>query len=258
MQRSLFSYAGIIVGLILLIGIGYFVVRDLGLVTVQSSEDTAGLANLDADYIPVEEQGAENLTTPDLDRPYTAPDNLPEDIQQDSTQRVADAVEALKKDANNPAQWLTLAVYRKASADYDGAEEIWLYYTKRWPGDVTAWANLGDLYTNFKVDYPKAEENYKTAIRVNPSFIPGYRALHDLYRVKYKAETMLAAGVLKDGLTNNPGNFELLIVLSDYYIQKEMKAEAKAYLEQALAAAEPAGRGDMAPLIQAELDKLNQ
>jgi tetratricopeptide (TPR) repeat protein len=115
--------------------------------------------------------------------------------------------------AANPAQsdkWLQLAVYYKAAGDYALAEQVWLYLTKAAPTNYIAFADLGDLYNNFIVNYPKAETNYLEAIKLKPDNINTYVSLYMMYKYQYKTNTTAAADILAQGLKANPNNPDLL------------------------------------------------
>ena len=82
--------------------------------------------------------------------------------------------------------------------------------TKVAPTNYIAYGDLGDLYMNFDVNYPKAEANYKAAIAINPHVIDYYRDLYTLYTSFYKVGTGAAANILAQGLKANPNNPDLL------------------------------------------------
>ncbi len=106
--------------------------------------------------------------------------------------------------------WLQLGVDRKIGGDYAGAIAAWKYVATG-PSSISyiAYGNLGDLYMNFDVNYPKAESSYKAAIAANPSIIDYYNELYMLYRYKENNLTA-AANILAQGLKANPNNATLL------------------------------------------------
>lgn len=149
---------------------------------------------------------------PDLNRPYMPPANLPASVQAQSKQTVANAIQQLKIDPNHLAYWLELAIYRKGSADYVGAEEIWVYCTKVWPTDPTAYNNLADLYGNYLHDYPKAVANWNEVIKLQPKNVPAYLSLASLYNINMK-DRADAQATLQAGLKENPSNSDLQYAL---------------------------------------------
>ncbi len=118
----------------------------------------------------------------------------------------------LKKEPTRVDLWLSLGVYRKMGGDYTGAIAAWSYVAKAGPASINhvAYGNLGDLYMNFQVDYPKAEANYKAAIAIKPTFIDYYRSLFTLYTSFYKVGQGQANAIVAAGLKANPGNADLL------------------------------------------------
>ncbi len=152
-------------------------------------------------------------TAPNLDRPYTPPSNLPADIQEQSRKTVAAAITQLKIDPNHLAYWLELAIYRKSAADYVGAEEIWIYATKVWPTDFTAFENLGDLYAFHLKQPAKAVEYWNKAIPLDArSNVRIYLALATFQNINMK-DKAAAQATLQAGLKANPGNKDLQYAL---------------------------------------------
>lgn len=152
-------------------------------------------------------------TAPNLDRPYTPPSNLPASVQADSKKAVAEAVAQLKIDPNHLAYWLQLAVYRKGSGDFVGAEEVWLYCTKVWPTDPISFENLGDLYA-YSLNQPaKAVEYWNKAIPLDkPNSIRLYLALATFQDINMH-DKAAAQATLQAGLAAKPGNADLQYAL---------------------------------------------
>lgn len=108
--------------------------------------------------------------------------------------------------------WLKLGMYRKLAGDYAGAIAAWNYVAQAGPTTINfiAYGNLGDLYMNFDVNYPKAEANYLAAIKIKPIYIDYYRDLFMLYTSFYKTNQGQANAIVAEGLKSNPGNADLL------------------------------------------------
>ncbi len=115
------------------------------------------------------------------------------------------------------AAWLQVALLKKAIEDYEGSRDIWLYVTVARPAEATSFLNLGDLYTNYLKDYPKAEQNYQNAIKVEPKNAMGYLGLSDLYAFFYKEKAAQAEAVLKQGIAANPNDANLQKALVRLY-----------------------------------------
>ena len=150
---------------------------------------------------------------PNLDRPFTPRADLPESIQKEASDRVAAATQGLRENPDTLVLWLELAVYRKGANDLEGAEEIWLYATQKWPEDPVSYNNLADLYQNYLNDNGKAELDWRKRIGLTPQNAGGYRNLSDLYR--YKLNDMgRARTILEEGLEKNPNHPDLVNYLA--------------------------------------------
>lgn len=250
----------LVIGLALVALVGAFIYVDFfarSSAPATEGGDNAGSAGQAViERIPVDAETGEEIPHPDLDRLFTPLASAPADIQAEARARVAEAVAVLKENQGLISAWLILAAYRKNAEDYAGAEEIWLYVTKRWPEEPTAFANLGDLYANYLPKYPQAESYFRAAITLKPDTILYYRALSDLYRNRYKTDTTLALDVLKEGLTANPKDIDLLISIAYYYREKGDMTNARAYFEQALAQAKAVGDTYRAAIIEEEMQHL--
>jgi tetratricopeptide (TPR) repeat protein len=138
--------------------------------------------------------------------------DLPVDVQTILHSKIDAQYTILRKDPTRVDVWLQLGVNRKIGGDFAGAVEAWDYVTAVAPDAIraVAYGNLGDLYTYFLKDYPRAELNFKQAIALSPQKIDYYRTLYYLYRDVYKTNTTAASDILKQGLAANPGNTDLL------------------------------------------------
>jgi hypothetical protein len=152
-------------------------------------------------------------TAPDLKRPYTPASNLPASVQADSKKAVATAIQQLTIDPNHLAYWLQLAIYRKSSDDFVGAEEIWVYCTKVWPTDPVSYENLADLYAYHMQQPAKAVEYWNKAIPLDkPNSLRLYLALATYQDINMK-DKAAAQITLQAGLKANPGNKDLQYAL---------------------------------------------
>ena len=155
----------------------------------------------------------------------------------------------------DPDDWqslLRLGAIKKSIGDYQGAEQAWLRVGELRPGNSVSFNNLGDLYANFLKDYPKAEENYKIALEnsraeaINTTY---RRSLFEFY-LYYNQELDKAEALLLEGLTDQPENLDLLILLAAFYRDQGQKDKAIEYYQKALKV-NPADQS-----IKKELDKL--
>lgn len=243
---------------VLIAGLGYLIVRDLRLPARENPPAATSTPGSAGAVEGAGEEGAElsPIPIPDLDRPYVPPERLPEDVREEARVRVASTVSNLKENWQLYSRWLDLAAYRKNADDNEGAEEIWLYVAEVWPAEPVAFLNLADLYASTLKDYAKAEPYYRKVIALRPDYVPAYRALHDIYRLKWKTDTSAAEDVLLEGLRANPKNVDLMVPLALYYKEEDRYAEARAYLEESLAETEKAGKKELADAIRAEIATL--
>jgi hypothetical protein len=137
---------------------------------------------------------------------------LPADAQTALRTQEQTLITELKAAPTRTDLWLQLGVDRKIAGDYAGAIAAWNYVAAAGSNAVNyiAYGNLGDLYMNFDVNYPKAEASYKAAIAINPKVIDYYRNLYTLYTSFYKTGTSAAADIVAQGLKANPNNPDLL------------------------------------------------
>lgn len=171
-----------------------------------------GSAAGDASVTSVPDQS--NIPKPDLNRPYTPLSTLPANVQAESKQKVAEAITQIKIDPNHIAYWLQLAIYRKGANDFVGAEEVWLYCTKRWPTDFSAFENLGDLYAYYMHDNVKAVEYWNKAIAIAPTHTYTYANLATFQAINLK-DKAAAKATLEAGLRANPGDPNLQMALDN-------------------------------------------
>ncbi|HUD02776.1 MAG TPA: tetratricopeptide repeat protein [Candidatus Paceibacterota bacterium] len=149
---------------------------------------------------------------PSLTGSISISSTLPADVQTALRTQEQTLITELKAAPTRTDLWLELGVDRKIGGDYAGAIAAWNYVAAAGSNTVNyvADGNLGDLYMNFDVNYPKAEANYKAAIAIKPTVIDYYRDLYTLYTSFYKTGTSAAASIVAQGLKANPNNPDLL------------------------------------------------
>ncbi|MGC9602283.1 MAG: tetratricopeptide repeat protein [Minisyncoccia bacterium] len=150
------------------------------------------------------------IQAPNLDYTVAYSSSLPSDAVSALKTQIATLASELKKDPSQSDNWLQLAIDYKIAGDYDAAAAVWIYLTKVAPTSYIAYGDLGDLYMNFQINYPKAEANYLQAIALDPHVIDYYRDLYTLYTSFYKTNTTAAADIVTQGLKANPNNPDLL------------------------------------------------
>lgn len=176
----------------------------------------------------------ETLPLPNIDK-IVINANISDDKKQEYAGRMKDIVAAIRRGESLSQQLLELASYRKIVEDYAGAEEIWLYMTKQYPDDRSAYENLGNLYHFYQSNFPKAEMMMKKAIENEVAYPYSYINLFELYTLSYREKENLAVQVLLDGLNKTKDNPLITVTLAQYYLDKGKNAEAKTYFEKVLA-----------------------
>ncbi len=153
---------------------------------------------------------------PDLDREIIVKADLSEESKNRAISEIKIITATLKADYNKLEEWLNLGLWRKTIGDYEGAAEAWKFITIIRPNDPVAFHNLGDLYSQYLPDFPKAEKYYLAAIEKdtghNPFF---YVKLYEFYLYYYKKPD-LAEKTLLDALKTNPNNEYLQGLLDDF------------------------------------------
>jgi tetratricopeptide (TPR) repeat protein len=150
------------------------------------------------------------VKAPSLNQSVTYSADLSSDAVAILKSNIATLSASLKSNPSQSDEWLQLAIYYKTAGDYTLAEQVWLYLTKAAPSNSVAFADLGDLYNSFIVNYPKAETYYLQAIKLKPDDINTYNNLFLMYRYQYKTNTTAAADLLTQGLKANPNAATLL------------------------------------------------
>ena len=174
------------------------------------------------------------VVAPKVPRKLVFPDYLPKEIRKSITASVNTLVANIKKDPKDINTWLDLALQYKTINDIEGAREVWTYLTEAAPKQALSFYNLGYLYHISLKEYPKAEENFKKALEIDPNQEIYYTGLHELYRYSYKQETSAAVDILKQGMRQMPDSINLVLTLASYYRdEKKDTKNAIQYFTQA-------------------------
>jgi|GEM_PF-460597 len=207
------------------------------------------------DIIEVEQPVS--ISAPDFNRPITIPDYYPKDAAQIVATKIADAIIALEKDSESFENWLTLGNLRNQTEDYEGAAEIYEYLTKTKSDSSIPYTNLGNIYHYHLKNFPKAEENYKTAIEKSPENESAYVELHALYKNVYKTETTLAEDTLLSGLVQKPNSINFMLLLGTYYKDKGDTSNQLLYLNKALNEANRINNTELVGRINTEISDID-
>lgn len=252
---------------IIAVGVGFYIYKDISpkpkqeIVQKQEIylEDDLNLEEGNQNGIeitPVEKKTPIEISIPDLNKPIIFADDISDEVRKTTTEKINKLTEELKKDNNLFSNWIELGLYRKLIKDYEGAKEVWEYTNLVWPKNNISFNNLGDLYHFYLKDFPKAEQNLRTAIENNKQNTGTYTALHELYKYSYKQDTILVTDILFEGLAENPNNIDLLTTLAAYYKETGNTINAKKYYEQARDEAQKLGNIQLVELLNEEISNL--
>ncbi len=160
--------------------------------------------------------------------------------------------------ASNPTSfdaWMDLGIIRKMAGDYPGAAEDWEYVSAIYPRNNVSFYNLGDLYTNFLQNYPKAATALKKEVANDPKNVNAYLALFQLYTNQYPAGSSDPVGFMRAAIAQNPKSVDLHLALARYFVAQKDTASAKAEYEAAISLAQAAGDANTVQALRSEEPK---
>ncbi|OGZ99524.1 MAG: hypothetical protein A3D57_00700 [Candidatus Sungbacteria bacterium RIFCSPHIGHO2_02_FULL_46_12] len=143
--------------------------------------------------------------------------SYPEETKKTKKRELLELAQKLAKNPNDLDNWLQVGVIKKFFGDYNGARDAWEYVNIIRPSNSVSFFNLGGLYALYLRDYPKAEANYKMAIKNSPLDAMYYTALSDLYRNSMPENAGKVLDVMNQGLAVNPDDTGLLVYVAGYY-----------------------------------------
>lgn len=162
--------------------------------------------------------------------------NLPQSRQEEYFQRFLKIREVLRKYPDAFDTWLELGGLHKLIGNYEMAEKTWIYAGEIRPQNSPSFANLGDLYTNFLKDYPKAEAAFLVAIENSEgeAFNINYtRQLFELY-FYHLEDNQKSEKFLLERLAKYPDDSELISLLAFLYSRTDQVEKAVEYYEKLL------------------------
>ncbi len=158
------------------------------------------------------------IRMPDLDKEIVVNNkNISEEEKNRIIKNIKDIIAVLKGDYDRREDWLNLGIWRKNLGDYEGAEEAWKFVTFIRLNDPVAFNNLGDLYSQYLIDFSKAEKNYLKAIAIAPSQAFFYVKMHEFYRYFVKKPD-LALNILEKGVKAT-GDASLKEMIEQYRLE---------------------------------------
>ena len=182
-----------------------------------SPDNTAGEQGRSATSSASKQVGVVYSGRPADEVRFLSEDGLTQEQKDKVSAEIKKYAKIVKESPEYGTAWLQLAILKKGIGDYEGARGIWEYLVLARPHEATAFLNLGDLYTNYVKDYPRAERAFRGAITADPKNTMGYTGLADLYTFFYKEKKAQAEVVLKEGLAANPGDANLQKALARLY-----------------------------------------
>lgn len=169
-------------------------------------------------------------------------------------ERIGELRGALQSDPRDYNSAIGLGISYKQIGAYALASDIWEHALLLAPGEALPLNNLGNLYHYQIRDFARAEQYFLEAIENNPNFLQGYQSLFELYTLSYPQGDPEA--LLLEGLSNNPGSLELLLLLADYNKEHSSRESAIERYEEARSIALAQGREDLVATIDDILREL--
>ncbi len=182
-------------------------------ISISPSGKVTGPAGYTITEIPV---GSDAPQAPNYKAPLVFASTVPADQQAQLQQAFAAAQATITKSPQDFNSWIELGLVRKEAGDYTGAAADWQYMSALYPTNVVSNANLGDLYTNYLPNYPKAAAAFKAQIANDPTDEYIYIDLYDLYTTHYPQSSSTIVALLKQGLAAVPGDAQLSALLAKY------------------------------------------
>lgn len=124
-----------------------------------------------------------------------------------------------------------IAVLKNILGDKDGALKEYLAVLKSDPKNTKVLNNIADIYQD-KTEWGKAEEYYKKLLAVDPSFIPAYRNLGNLYRFRLGNDEAKIKELIDRGLGYTNDNPDLLGWIIAYYQETGQAEKSLPYGEK--------------------------
>lgn len=118
--------------------------------------------------------------------------------------------------------------------DWKDEETFWMTTVGVSPANPVGHLNAANIYFK-RGDYPAAERELKTAIKLNPYYVNAYHALGLLYRALGKND--LAIDMFEKSLKINPNLYQACVNLSHIYFEKKDHKKALDYMKKAVSIA---------------------
>lgn len=211
-NKKIFIVSALIFIAIVIAGLGgWYIYRDLKKPVLENEQPIVNNKTPNSEEIKKQ--------MPDLDREIIIKGIVNEEIKNTAIKKIKEITAQLKENYDRREEWLNLGIWRKTLGDYEGAEQAWKFVTLIRPNDPVAFHNLGDLYSQYLVDFPKAEKNYLTAIEKDSKTAFYYIKLYEFYRYFVKKPD-LAENILVQGIKQATEKSTLKAILEAYRKEK--------------------------------------
>lgn len=166
---------------------------------------------------------------------------------------LADIAGRVAQNAGTYDDWLGVAYIKKLFNNYIGVRDALEYAKVVNPQGPVAYFNLGELYGYELHDLAKAEENYKSALRLDPHSLDYYVGLanfyEDIFKDSKKAESVLLSALEIGNIPHTEVN--LFTTIGAFYRDQKDYVKAIEYFEKALSVAQDPG---IKKTVQDEID----
>lgn len=159
---------------------------------------------------------------------------LGEDQRNELYQAIGEASRMLRGDPIFGQAWLQIGILKKAIGDYEGAADAWEYASIVRQESFVPPANLAQVYWYYLPDYPRAERQFREAIRRDPRQPALYVQLAEFYSFAYRENESQADEVLREGFEANPQNIDIPKALGSVYERRGERGLAIEWWEKAL------------------------
>ncbi len=159
---------------------------------------------------------------------------LSESQREELYKEIRDAARMLRDEPTFGQAWLQLGLLKKSIGDYEGARDAWEYASIVRPESFIPPANLAQIYWYYLPDYPRAEKEFREAIRRDANQPALYISLAEFYSFAYREKEPQADRVLREGIEANPQNVDVLKALGAVYERRGDYRSAVEWWEKAL------------------------
>lgn len=195
---------GISLLIVILVVVLYFVLGGSDDSAVLEDQDKTnitfdGIGGVEAEFVTIKDSGIE---PPILKRNLTG-------LTKTSSDRLKLVITSIEENHLNPDDWIEIGGLWKVGGAFEAAGEAWEYALVLSPENIVSLINLGNLYANELNDLEQAESWYRKAIESEPTYIPVYFQMAEMYLYKIKNRNK-AISIVEEGLKVLPNDEDLI------------------------------------------------